>query len=239
MQKQARFQWKPFIRSVCTIAVPVALQNLMTNTGTVVGTMMIAPPGETAVGAAGLCAQYAGLMFTGYWGFVGGSAQFFSQYWGVKDEDGIDRSYGIMLTCMMIVSLIFSLGAIFAPQIAMGILTDKPRLQAIGMDYLRIAGFGYLFSTLSTAMSTLLRNTGRMRIPLYASIASVMTNLCLTGLKWHAPFALIFACTYIDESFRFVLMRLHLRTGKWIRPVTPEDLAALPEFLENLHWKKH
>lgn len=469
MQKQARFQWKPFIRSVCAIAIPVAMQNLLTTTGTMIDTMMIAPLGETAVGAVGLCAQYAGLMFTGYWGFVGGSLQFFSQYWGVKDEDGIDRSYGIMLTCMMTISLIFALGAIFAPQIGMGVLTDKPRLQAIGMDYLRIAGYGYLFTTLSTAMSTLLRTTERVRIPLYASIASVLTNLtlnwiliygklgspamgvrgaalataiagavnaglifllawrtkypylfhfrkhfrwkkihlaeyfrrswpillneilygvggaaisivlgrqsesaiaamavfrtleslvigfssgfsssasvlvgtavgagdpetayqrakrlaplcsgcillvcavllcvhrpllaamslrgetlvlgrnllivytfaaalrtatwslndayrasgdaitgtvleisfmylmvvplvCLSGLKWHAPFALIFACTYIDEPFRFVLMRMHLHTGKWVRPVTAEGRAALPAFLENHRRKKH
>ena len=79
------------------IAIPVALQNLLTTTGSMVDTMMIAPLGETAVGAVGLCAQFSSLMFSGYWGFVGGGMLFFSQYWGAKDENGIDRSYGCLL----------------------------------------------------------------------------------------------------------------------------------------------
>ena len=62
----------------------------------------------------------------------------------------------------------------------------------------------------------------------------VLPCVCLSGLVWKAPFLAIFACCYIDEPVRFVLMQRHMYSGKWIRPVTPEGQAALPAFRE---WK--
>ena len=71
-----RFNWPSFLRRVAVIAVPVALQNLLSTTGSMVDTMMIASLGNTEVGAVGLCAQFSSLMFSGYWGFVGGGMLF-------------------------------------------------------------------------------------------------------------------------------------------------------------------
>ena len=161
------------------IAIPVALQNLLTTTGSMVDTMMIAPLGETAVGAVGLCAQFSSLMCSGYWGFVGGGMLFFSQYWGAKDENGIDRSYGLTLVCMLASASIFACLALFAPELVMQIYTDKASIQAIGVDYLQIVGFAYPLQVISMAMSALLRSTERVRIPLFAAIASVATNMSL------------------------------------------------------------
>ena len=88
-----------------------------------VDTMMIASVGETAVGAVGLCSQYAVLMLGCYWGFVGGGMLFISQYWGARDEEGICRSYGLMLCCIMSVAAIFSSVALFAPHVVMRTLS--------------------------------------------------------------------------------------------------------------------
>ena len=168
-----------FVLYLAVIAIPVALQNLLTTTGSMVDTMMIAPLGETAVGAVGLCAQFSSLMFSGYWGFVGGGMLFFSQYWGAKDENGIDRSYGLTLVCMLASASIFACLALFAPELVMQIYTDKASIQAIGVDYLQIVGFAYLLQVISMAMSALLRSTERVRIPLFAAVASVATNMSL------------------------------------------------------------
>jgi len=60
--------------------------------------------------------------------------------------------------------------------------------------------------------------------------AVVLPCVCLTGLVWKAPFLLVFACCYIDEPIRFVLMQVHMYSGKWVRPVTELGRAALPAF---------
>ncbi len=174
-----RFSWKDFLPRVAVIAIPVALQNLMTTTGSMIDTMMIASLGQQQVGAVGLCAQFSSLMFSGYWGFVGGGMLFFSQYWGAQDDDGINRSYGLTLTCMMTVGLLFGFFAVLRPDLIMRLYTDKESIQNIGIEYLRIAGFAYPLMVFSMAMAALLRCTEKVRIPLYGSAAAVVVNISL------------------------------------------------------------
>ena len=160
--KQKKFDWSYFLKHIAIIAVPVALQNLLTTTGSMVDTIMLASIGEKAVGAIGLCAQFSSLMFSGYW--------------GAKDDEGITRSYGMTLLFMMTVGLVFAALAICAPEFVMGVYTDKAEIQAIGISYLRIVGFAYPLQILAMAMSALLRSIEQVRIPLYGGIASVVAN---------------------------------------------------------------
>lgn len=173
------FNWKDFLMKVAVIAIPVALQNLLTTTGSMVDTMMIASLGQTEVGAVGLCAQFSSLMFSGYWGFVGGGMLFISQYWGAKDEDGINRSYGLTLTCMMGVAILFCILGTMFPEGVMKLYTDKEAIQRIGVEYLSIAALSYPLMVFSMAMAVMLRCTERVRLPLYGSIASVAVNIFL------------------------------------------------------------
>lgn len=167
------------MKRVAVIAVPVALQNLLTTTGSMVDTMMIASLGRTEVGAVGLSAQFSSLMFSGYWGFVGGGMLFISQYWGAKDEEGINRSYGLTLSCMMSVAAVFCIMATCFPHLVMDLYTDKEAIKQIGISYLKIAGFSYPLSVLFMAMAVMLRCTERVRLPLYSSIVTVLGNIFL------------------------------------------------------------
>ena len=176
-----RFRWRPFLKQVAAIAIPVATQNLLTTTASMVDTMMIGTLGQLSVAAVGLCAQFTSLMFSGYWGFIGGGMLFFAQYWGAKDDDGINRSWGITVTFLMAVSVLFTGAGLFFPELVMGLYTDKTSIQAIGVEYLRIVSLSYPLMVYSVGMASLLRTTDRVRIPLYASVCSVLTN---TGLNW-------------------------------------------------------
>ena len=164
------------IPMIAAIAVPVALQNLLTTTGSMVDTVMIATLGPNSVGAVGLCAQFANLMFASYWGFVGGGMLFFSQYWGAGDHDGIRRSYGMTLSFMMISGLLFGAFAVLAPELVMALYTDSVEIRAIGAEYLRIVGFSFPLQVIASAMAALLRSVEQVRIPLAGGIAAVVTN---------------------------------------------------------------
>lgn len=176
---EERFQWKPFIKSIIAIGVPIALTNLLTTTASMVDTIMIGMLGENSVAAVGLCAQFSSLMFSCYWGFVGGGLLFYGQYWGSKNEKGIARSFGMTNTAMMTVSVIFSLLATCFPSIVMSIYTDKSSLISIGTDYLKIVGLSYPINVFSVCVVTLLRATERVKIPLVSSISAVATNIFL------------------------------------------------------------
>ena len=213
--KKGSFPWGEFLKKVAVIAVPVALQNLLTTTGSMVDTMMIASLGTRQVGAVGLCAQFSSLMFACFWGFVGGGMLFFSQYWGAEDDDGINRSYGMTLVCMLTVGVLFCVLAEQSQQsaeeiknriaviqgdteeavVAMEAGTNEVALgtqaiREVGIQYLRIAGFSYPLMVLSMGMAALLRCTGQVRIPLYASIVSVLTNIILNRILIFGFFAI-------------------------------------------------
>lgn len=161
---------------IAAIAIPVALQNLLTTTGSMVDTIMLASLGEKTVGAVGLCAQFSSLLFSCYWGFVGGGMLFFSQYWGANDHDGIRKTYGLTLCFMMIPGLVFCILACTTPELIMHLYTNSTDIQEIGIKYLRIVGFAYPLQIIAMAMSALLRSIERVKIPLVGGIAAVLTN---------------------------------------------------------------
>jgi len=189
--KKERFDWFPFLRAIAVIAIPVALQNLLTTTGSMVDTMMLATLGETTVGAVGLCAQFSSLFFSGYWGFVGGGTLFVSQFWGAKDHDGIRKAYGFTMCLVLAVGVLFNILAVGFPEFVMGVYTDKPVIWEIGIGYLKIVGFAYPLQSIAVVMSMLLRSTERVKIPLVAGIASVFANCFFNYLfifgKWGVP----------------------------------------------------
>ena len=146
-----------FSRKVAAMALPVALQNLLVTTQSIIDTMMLAPMGERTIASVGLCAQYAALMFASYWGFACGGTLFFSQYWGAKDEAAIKKNYGVTLVCMLSVGVLFSFAAFFKPELIMKLYTDKESLHAVGISYLRILAPAYMLQIYAACMSALYR----------------------------------------------------------------------------------
>jgi putative MATE family efflux protein len=174
-----------FYENILIIGLPVALQNLLTTSAGMVDTIMIGTQGEIAMAAVGICALFSMLLFAGYFGFCNGGTIFFAQYWGAQDERGICRSYGLTLTAMMAVGLVFGALAVCAPEFILSVYTDKENIRQAGVPYLRIVGYSYPLQTLAMAIGSLLRSIEQVKIPLFASIASLITN---TFLNW----ALIF-----------------------------------------------
>jgi Na+-driven multidrug efflux pump len=58
----------------------------------------------------------------------------------------------------------------------------------------------------------------------------VLPCVLTSGFVLKLPYWLIFICCYIDEPIRYILMQKHLYSGKWIKPVTEQGMAALPAF---------
>lgn len=236
MARKSAFPWADFIRKIAVIAVPVALQNLLSTTGSMVDTIMIASLGETTVGAVGLCAQFTSLMFSCYWGFVGGGMLFFSQYWGAKDDDGIDRSYGITISFMMFVAVVFACLALLAPEWVMKVYTDKVSIQEIGVRYLRVVGLAYPLQIFAMGMSALLRSTERVRIPLYAAIASVLTNMALNWVLIYGKLGL--PAMGVQGAALATVIAAAVNVGVTLALAKAQKYPYLFHFRKHFRWKK-
>lgn len=183
-----KIDWNTFFKAILTIAFPIAFQNLLSTTASMVDTIMIGSQGELSVAAVGICSQVASLFFSAYFGFAGGSLLFFSQYWGAGNEKGINHTFGISFLCMLAVSLVFGGVAVTNPEFILGIYTDKQNIIEIGARYLRIVGFAYPLQVIAVIISFFMRSTERVKPPLISSIAGLLTNFVLNWILIYGRF---------------------------------------------------
>lgn len=191
MLQRRTYDPKVFLRAIFTIALPIAFQNLLSTTASMVDTIMIGSEGELAVAAVGICSQITSLFFSCYFGFAGGALLFFAQYWGAQDYKGINRTFGISLTFMLVVALLFGGVAVSDPALLLGIYTDKTGIIELAAPYIRIVGFSYPVTVLVLIFNFLLRSTERVKVPLFCSIVGLAVNFVLNWLliygRWGLP----------------------------------------------------
>ena len=187
---ERKMAWGNFFKTMLVIAMPIAFQNFLSTTASMVDTIMIGSQGELAVAAVGICSQISSLFFSCYFGFAGGALLFFSQYWGAGNEKGINRTFGISLLFMFAVALLFSGVAISNPAFLLGIYTDKAHIVEVGVPYIRIVGFAYPLQVIAVIISFLMRSTERVKVPLFASLAALVTNFCLNWVLIYGRFGM-------------------------------------------------
>jgi len=188
--REKRIRWNVFAQAVYTIALPIAFQNLLSTTASMVDTIMIGSMGELSVAAVGICSQISSLFFSCYFGFAGGALLFFSQYWGAKSEKGINKTFGLSMSFMLLVGLLFGAVAVTKPEFLLGIYTDKKNIIEVAIPYIRIVGFAYPLQVLAVIISFLMRATERVKIPLVSSAVALVVNFVLNWILIYGRFGM-------------------------------------------------
>ena len=188
--KKEKVDWSVFLKAMLAIALPVALQNLLGTTASMVDTIMIGSEGELAVAAVGICSQIYSLFMSSYFGFMAGAMVFFAQFWGSGNHKGINRTVGISMILTLAIALVFAAFAVVNPAFLLRIYTDKESIVQMGIPYMKIVGFVYPIQVINVLMSILMRSTERVKPPLYASIAALLTNFVLNWLLIYGRFGM-------------------------------------------------
>lgn len=170
------FKDKIFYKSMLAIALPIALQNLITSSVNMVDTLMISSLGQSSIAAVGLANQFFFFYILITFGINSGSSIFIAQYYGKGDISSIRKVLGLAISLCIFVGTIFTIIAMLFPQIIMRILIDEPDVIRIGSDYLRIVAISYIPTAITFAFSVALRTTGNPKIPMKISMISFFTN---------------------------------------------------------------
>ena len=165
-----------------SLAIPVALQNLLFSSFTLVDTLMIGMLGDTPLAAVGMAGKWSWFFNIVLYGFASGAGVFIAQYFGAGDERGIHRTYGLVTLGSIAASLVFMVAAMLVPEAIIGLFTTDPEAIAIGSVYLRIIAVSYPFQALSKAGGTLLQSTQKVAIPFIGAACSVATNVVFNAL---------------------------------------------------------
>lgn len=167
---------KPFWRVTANLALPIALQNVLTSSFQLVDTMMVSRLGDLTLSAVGMAGQWGWMATLLGFGLCSGMSVFVSQYWGVRDYKGIRRVLGIALILSLLVTGIFLVVALAAPTVVLSLFNKDPSVVDVGCQYLTIVCFSYPAVVLTNVMATVLRNTEQVKAPLYVSMITVVVN---------------------------------------------------------------
>lgn len=167
---------KVFLKAMIAIALPIALQNLITSSLNMVDTLMISNLGEASIAAVGLANQVFFFYTIINFGIHSGSSIFISQYWGKRDVKNIRKILGISLFLTTIAGVIFTLAGFFFPRVLMNVFTHEEEVVRLGAEYLKTVSLSYLITGISFAYSIALRSTGRPKVPMMISAISFITN---------------------------------------------------------------
>ena len=174
---------KQFYRTIFKIAIPVAFQSMISLLVVLADDIMVSSLADGKLAQAAVSQVNAITMFFSatLMGLVGGSGVLISQYWGKRDYNRIRMIFSIItMLCIMIALIFVSLLLIF-PKAALSLLFGPNELPTIQLaaDYMALACLSYLPFAVTAALTGMLRAVEVVRVTLYISTASLVTNVCL------------------------------------------------------------
>lgn len=170
-----------FLKTVCSIAVPVTLQSMLQSSFSMIDQIMIGQLGSANIAGIGLASKFSSIFSVLVSAIAAVAGIMISQYIGKKDEKNIRCSFYINLLAALGLAAIFTVLCVFFSSQIIQMYTSDPLTNQAAAGYLQIMAFTNLPIAGATILSTLLRCRGKASLPLYASILAAVIN---TGLNY-------------------------------------------------------
>lgn len=174
-------QNKKFLKTVCNLAVPVALQSMLQASFSIVDQIMIGQLGSVAVAGVGLAGKFSSIysVLVSAIGAVAGIM--ISQYMGQENKKEIRRSFLVNFLLAIGIAVIFTVICMVFPKQIMGLYTAETDTQNVAGQYLFLIAGTFLMLAGTTMFSTMFRCMEKATLPLVASIVAACMN---TGLNY-------------------------------------------------------
>ena len=170
---------KKFLGLLWTLALPIALQNLLTCSMGVIDILMVGQLHETAIAAVGIANQFVFMFIVIQYGIHSGVSIFTAQYWGKQDLSRIKHLSGMGILAGLMVAAVFSFVALVLPHRLMGLFSTDPEVIRLGVGYLGVVGVAFAFSAVSFSFMVNLRAMGYANVPMICSVVAVGLNIFL------------------------------------------------------------
>ena len=224
-----------FFKTVCTLAVPVALQSMLQSSFSVVDQIMIGQLGEINVAGVGLAGKFASIYSVVISAIGAVAGIMIAQYLGQKNRSEVRRSFFTNLLLGAGIAGMFMVICTLFPNQIMGAYTKDVQTSQAAAEYLMLISGTFVPMAGATLLSTLFRCLEKPRIPLYASILSALLNTSLNyimifGKLGISPMGVRGAAfaTVISQCANFLLMLLMLsKNGFLLKSNEGEPTATL------------
>lgn len=177
---------RAFYRRVLGIAVPIIIQNGITNFVSLLDNIMVGQVGTVPMSGVSIVNVLLTVFNLCIFGATSGAGIFTAQFHGSRDSEGVRHTFRFkILICLLLTAVslgIFLLGGdalIGLYLTGQGDPSTAADALGYGMSYLLVMLWGFLPFALTNAYSSTLRETGETMVPLIGGVAAVLVNLGL------------------------------------------------------------
>lgn len=177
---------RSFYKMVMAVALPIMLQNGITNFVSMLDNIMIGALGTTQMNGAAIANQLIFIFNLCIFGAVSGAGIFGAQFFGKKDWDSIRYTFRFKyLLCVLLAMIAVVIFLVFSePLLSLYIEAGEDPLQRVatlesGKSYLFVMAIGLIPYALTQAFASTLRESGETMLPMQAGVAAVCVNLAL------------------------------------------------------------
>ncbi len=176
------FEDKDFYKKLWKLTLPIALQGLLLSLVAVADSAMLGRISQDQMGAVSLATQVqfiqnmiiscatSTLMILG------------AQYFGKKDNKRLKDVFGLGVIYIAVISILTAVGCVLIPDKLMTLFTNDPNLNAIGTEYLKIAGWSYIMTGFSQCLLSMMKVTNHAKTSAVVSSVAVVLNIIFNGI---------------------------------------------------------
>lgn len=180
---------KRFYGMVLALAVPVIIQNGITNFVSLLDNIMVGRVGTEQMSGVAIVNELIFVYNLCLFGAVSGVSIFSSQYYGQRDWEGMRNSFRMkIMICVVIAALAILVLIAGGDTLINYYLTDSAGEGDVfatfeyGRKYLTVMLFGLVPFAFCQVYASTLREMGETKVPMLAGITAVFTNLVLNYL---------------------------------------------------------
>ena len=171
-----------FRDKILKLALPITAQQFMLALVSACDAFMLGGVNQNSLSAVSLASQITFVFNLILTALTIGENMFVAQYYGKKDFGGVRTSAGLVLKYVLLVSSLFMVTTLFAPQSLMRLFTNDTILIDYGMKYLKLIGLSYVFSGALQVLQGILKNCGNVGKCTLVSIVVVCLNIVLNAI---------------------------------------------------------
>lgn len=188
---------KKFYLMVLSVAVPIMIQNGITNFVSLLDNIMVGQIGTEQMSGVAIVNQLIFVFNLCIFGGVSGAGIFTAQYYGCKDQQGIRDTFRIkLLISLFITAVCLFVFSVFGTQLISLYLHETGNGESLeatlgyARQYLKIMMIEIVPFAIVQVYSGTLRETGETMLPMKAGIAAVLINLVLNYLLIFGKFGM-------------------------------------------------
>ena len=180
---------KAFYKKLMAIAVPIMIQNGITNFVSLLDNIMVGQCGTEAMSGVAIVNQLIFVYFLCTFGGSAGAGIFTAQYYGIRDDEGIQHTFRYKFWLMLVLSAItVTILLIWGKDLIQLYLRgndeggDPVLALSYGQEYLLIILLSIPAIMMSQVYSSTLRECGETVTPMKAGVIAVLINLTFNWL---------------------------------------------------------